>query len=48
MPVIPNDSVGKIEFCEQHTTVWGGVAVEIGTTAAAVTDLTTKTTENAM
>lgn len=44
MPVIPNDSVGKIEFCEQHTTVWGGVAVEIGTTSTAVTDLTTKTT----
>ena len=45
MPVIPEDRVGKIEFCEQHTTVWGGVAVDIGTTAAAVTDLTTKTTD---
>lgn len=44
MPVIPEDKVGKIEFCENHTTPWAANAVAIGTTAAAVTDLTTKTT----
>jgi hypothetical protein len=41
---MPPDKVGKIEFCENHTAPWTTNAVAIGTTAAAVTDLTTKTT----
>src|SRR5947208_16987902 len=44
MPVIPKDKVGKIEFCENHTTPWAANAVAIGTSSSAVTDLTTKTT----
>jgi hypothetical protein len=44
MPVIPDDRVGKITFCENHTTPWQAAATEIGTTTAAVTDLITKTT----
>lgn len=44
MAVLPNDKVGKIEFCENHTTPWSANAVAIGTTTTAVTDLTTKTT----
>ena len=45
MAVLPRDNVSKIEYCEGHTTVWGANAVAIGTTPAAVTDLTTKTTD---
>src|SRR5206468_4327845 len=44
MPVVPNTQVAKIEFYENHNTPWAANAVAIGTTAAAVTDLATKTT----
>jgi len=43
MPVVPVDKVAKIAFYENHTTPWSTNAVAIGTTATAVTDLTTKT-----
>src|SRR6476661_7841862 len=44
MGVVPPTKVGKIEFYENHITPWSANAVAIGTTAAAVTDLQTKTT----
>lgn len=44
MSVIPNDKLAKIAFCENHTGPWASNSTAIGTTAAAVTDLTTKTT----
>jgi hypothetical protein len=44
MSVLPDGKLAKIEFCEQHLSTFSANAVAIGTTAAAVTDLTTKTT----
>src|SRR6266496_2187135 len=44
MSVLPNKSVDRIQWCEQHLAIFAANAVAIGTTAAAVTDLTTKTT----
>ena len=44
MSVLPSTKVGRIEFCEQRLSPWSSQAVNIGTTAAAVTDLQTKTT----
>jgi hypothetical protein len=44
MPIVPAAKVDKIAFYENHTAPWSTNAVAIGTTAAAVTDLTTKTT----
>lgn len=44
MSVLPNKSVERIQFCEQHLAIFAANAVAIGTTSAAVTDLTTKTT----
>jgi hypothetical protein len=42
--VLPRNPLEKVQFCENHTTPWSANAVAIGTTAAAVTDLQTKTT----
>jgi hypothetical protein len=42
--ILPADNVGRIEWCENHNTPLSTNAVAIGTTAAAVTDLATKTT----
>jgi hypothetical protein len=44
MGVLPPTKIARIEFCENHNTPWSTNAVAIGTTAAAVTDLETKTT----
>jgi hypothetical protein len=42
--VLPPTRLGRVEFCEQHTTPFSTNAVAIGTTTTAVTDLTTRTT----
>ena len=44
MPLIPPSIVDKISFYESRTAPWAANAVAIGTTAGAVTDLTTRTT----
>jgi hypothetical protein len=44
MAVLPPSKVDKIQFCEEHEAPFSTNAVAIGTTTAAVTDLTTKTT----
>jgi hypothetical protein len=41
--VLPPTKLARIEFCENHDTPFSTNAVAIGTTAAAVTDLATKT-----
>jgi len=43
MSVMPDTRLAKIEFCEQHLSTFSANAVAIGTSAAAVADLTTKT-----
>jgi hypothetical protein len=43
MSVVPRDNVTKIQFFEDHIAPWTASAVAIGTTAAAVTALQTKT-----
>jgi hypothetical protein len=43
MSVLPLAKVARIEFCENHNTPWSANAVAIGTTAAEVTALQTKT-----
>jgi hypothetical protein len=44
MGLIPDSKVGKIEFCENHVTPWTTNAVAMGSSAAAVTDWSAKTT----
>lgn len=44
MGLIPDTKVGKIQFYQSKLDPWTTSAVQIGTTAAAMTDLTTKTT----
>ncbi len=44
MSVVPGKAIDKVQFYETHITPWAANAVAIGTTAALVTDLTTKTT----
>jgi len=44
MSVVPTPKVAKIEFYENHVSPWSSNAVAIGTTAAEVTALQTKTT----
>jgi hypothetical protein len=43
MAIVPEKKIEKIEFYENHVGPWGSAAVALGTTTAAVTDLTTKT-----
>ena len=43
MSVVPGNYIDKVQFYETHLTPWAANAVAIGTTAALVTDLTTKT-----
>lgn len=43
MSVVPRETVAKIQFFEDHSAPWTANAVAIGTTAAEVTDLDTKT-----
>lgn len=42
--ILPSARVERITFVENHTATWQTVATDIGTTAAAVTALTTKAT----
>jgi hypothetical protein len=42
--ILPPTALAKVEFFENHTADWSSNAVAIGTTAGAVTALTTKTT----
>ncbi len=42
--ILPPGAVARVEFFENHNPTWAANAVAIGTTAAAVTALTTKTT----
>jgi hypothetical protein len=42
--ILPRTALAKVEFFENHDPTWATNAVAIGTTAAAVTALTTKTT----
>lgn len=42
--ILPQGLIGKVEFFENHNADWSANAVAIGTTAAAVTALTTQTT----
>lgn len=43
MPIVPEKKAEKVAFYASKTPVWAASAVAIGTTTAAVTDLTTKT-----
>ncbi|MEM1010616.1 MAG: hypothetical protein AAGI46_00175 [Planctomycetota bacterium] len=43
MSVVPRKNVDKIQFFEDHISVWTAQATTIGTTEAEVTDLDTKT-----
>lgn len=43
MSVMPDGKLDKLQFCEEHIAPFTTNAVAIGTTAAAVTDLDTKT-----
>ncbi len=43
MSVLPRDKAQQIEFCESHEAPWSANSAAIGTSAAAITDLTTKT-----
>jgi hypothetical protein len=42
MPIIPQNPLAKVAFYDSKTSIWASVAVAVGTTTAAVTDLTTK------
>jgi hypothetical protein len=44
MPVLPNDRLKQIEFCESHLTPWNTNAAAIGLTAPDVSNLATLTT----
>src|SRR5258706_14784698 len=44
MPIVPEKKDAKVAFYASKTTGWAASAVAIGTTTAAVTDLTTKVT----
>lgn len=44
MGLVPIKPLARLQFYENHTSGWASAAVAIGTTTAAVTDLTTKAT----